>query len=78
MIFPAVRRSYRSLQWQKSLQSANNGACVEVAQSGPMILVRDSKSPRGSALTYTPQEWSAFIDGVKKGEFDHFGETANE
>ncbi len=36
-----------------------------------MVAVRDSKNPSGAILFYTPEEWSAFIDGAKKGEFDH-------
>jgi hypothetical protein len=32
--------------------------------------MRDSKDPSGPVLTYTRIEWSAFLDGVKKGEFD--------
>jgi predicted secreted Zn-dependent protease len=60
------------IQWQKSVRSAANGSCVEVGWHGDMIAVRDSKEPRTFALTYTQREWAAFLDGVKKGEFDHF------
>jgi hypothetical protein len=35
-----------------------------------MIAVRDSKNRDGSVLFYTRLEWDAFLDGVKKGEFD--------
>lgn len=28
------------------------------------------------ALIYTPAEWDAFCDGVRKGEFDRFATTA--
>ncbi|WP_345409417.1 DUF397 domain-containing protein [Nonomuraea salmonea] len=45
--------------------------CVEVATNLPgMIAVRDSKNPAGSALVFTPDEWRAFLGGVKLGEFD--------
>jgi hypothetical protein len=37
-----------------------------------MIMVADSKHPGGPALSYTLQEWDAFLDGAKKGEFDDF------
>jgi hypothetical protein len=37
-----------------------------------MIAVRDSKDPDGPVLLYTPREWDAFLDGVKRGEFDGF------
>jgi hypothetical protein len=56
--------------WRKAQLSVNNGACVEVAPTSGMIAMRDSKDPSGPVLTYTRIEWSAFLDGVKKGEFD--------
>jgi hypothetical protein len=36
-----------------------------------MILVRDTKNRgRGPVHRYTPEEWRAFITGVRNGEFD--------
>jgi Domain of unknown function (DUF397) len=58
------------LQWIKASQSYASGACVELAPAGNMIMMRDSKNPM-IHLCLTPQEISAFLDGVKKGEFDH-------
>lgn len=46
-----------------------NGACVEVARPPGEVLVRDSKNPDGPVLTFTPDEWSAFVLGVKADEF---------
>lgn len=46
------------------------GNCVEVRASGPDIEVRDSKNPEAGALTFTEDEWTAFVAGVKAGEFD--------
>jgi hypothetical protein len=37
-----------------------------------MIMIADSKNPGGPFLSYTMQEWDAFLDGAKKGEFDDF------
>jgi hypothetical protein len=53
-------------KWHKSSYSTNDGACVEVAGSR----VRDSKDRDGAVLNFTPDEWQAFIAGVKAGEFD--------
>ena len=56
--------------WRKSSYSgANGGGCVEVAQLPAVVAIRDSKDPDGSRLTFSPQEWQAFIAGVKAGEF---------
>ena len=55
--------------WRKSSHSSNNG-CVEVAQSGDQIAVRDSKDPAGPVLMFTAYEWRAFFAGVRDGEFD--------
>jgi hypothetical protein len=32
--------------------------------------MRDSKDPNSPVLTFTHQEWAAFLDGAKRGEFD--------
>lgn len=56
--------------WKKSTRSGSTGNCVEVARNLPgVIAVRDSKDPDGPALLFTPGEWSAFIGGVRDGEF---------
>ena len=57
--------------WRKSsYSSGNGGACVEVAGNLPdVVAVRDSKNPEGPALVFTPEEWRAFLDGVRAQEF---------
>ncbi|NES16937.1 MULTISPECIES: DUF397 domain-containing protein [Micromonospora] len=48
--------------WRKSTRSGAQGNCVEVADNLPgVVAVRDSKDPQGPALTFTPEEWSAFV-----------------
>jgi uncharacterized protein DUF397 len=34
------------------------------------VAVRDSKDPDGAALAFAPDEWLAFTDGIKAGNFD--------
>jgi hypothetical protein len=57
--------------WRKSSYSSGNGGqCVEVARNLPdVVAVRDSKNPEGPALVFTPEEWRAFLDGVRAQEF---------
>jgi hypothetical protein len=60
------------LTWRKSKRSGGQGGnCVEVASlpDGGMA-VRDSKNPDGPNLRFTAAEWTAFVGGVKDGEFE--------
>ena len=56
--------------WRKSTFSDATANCVELADSGPAILVRDSKHPTGGHLTFTRSELAAFIAGIKHGDLD--------
>ena len=58
------------LVWRKARRSTGNGACVEVADTGHVVAVRDSKNPQGAILTYTTAEWRSFLDDAKRGTFD--------
>jgi Domain of unknown function (DUF397) len=49
----------------------NFGNCVEVGQAlDGSVVVRDSKDADGLLLAFTREEWLAFVQGVKVGEFD--------
>ncbi len=56
-----------ALSWKKSTASGE-GSCVEVARVGETILVRDSKDPLGPALTFSGEEWEAFLTGARSGQ----------
>lgn len=57
--------------WTKSSRSGNNGGqCVEVASFPGVVLIRDSKKPRGPVLAVTSVEWGSFLHSVKRGDFD--------
>jgi hypothetical protein len=56
-------------KWRKSTRSGGSN-CVEVAAVGDGFAVRDSKRPSGSVLTYSSEQWRAFIAGAKMGDFD--------
>ena len=62
--------------WVKSSLSFANGNCVEVSdQPEGTVGVRNSREREGPVLRFTPDEWQAFLGGVRNGEFDDFGRT---
>jgi hypothetical protein len=67
-------RPNSELNWVKSSLSFSNGNCVEVASlADGGVGVRNSRDVGGSVLAFTPDEWHAFLGGVRNGEFDSFG-----
>jgi len=54
--------------WRKSSR-CGNATCVEVAKVDDQYLIRDSKNPSAAALSFTEEEWVAFVAGVNAGEF---------
>lgn len=61
-----------ALIWRKASFSNESGNdCLEVADL-PIgrLAVRDSKHPDGPILNFTTPVWSAFVSGVRAGEFD--------
>jgi Domain of unknown function (DUF397) len=64
-------RSLPDIPWRTAIKSSG-GSCVQVGRRNGVIMVTDSKHPGGPILSYTLQEWDAFLDGAKKGEFDDF------
>ena len=43
---------------------------MQVKSQDDMIVVGNSRLIDGPFLSYTRDEWTAFLDGAKKGEFD--------
>ena len=63
-----------SARWRKSQASNPSGSCVQVAElADGAIAMRNSRHPSGPALIYTRAEITAFLTGVKNGEFDDLG-----
>lgn len=55
----------------KASEACEAGSCVEVCgDEHDQILVRDSKNPEAGHLSFTKDEWLAFLAGAKTGEFD--------
>jgi hypothetical protein len=49
-------------EWRKSSYSGNSGNCVEVADLGQAVAVRDSKDREEAVLMFPADEWRAFIN----------------
>jgi hypothetical protein len=57
-------------RWTVSSFCDLNG-CVEVGRyTDGRVAVRDTKDRSRPALVFTPMEWTAFVHGVRAGEFD--------
>ena len=59
------------LRWFTSSFSGGNGEnCVEVALLPGEVAVRDTKDRALPPHRYAAADWSAFLAGVRAGEFD--------
>ena len=56
--------------WRKARRSQHNGGCVEVANLGDAMAVRDSKRPEAGAHVVGRNAFSAFLADAKAGRFD--------
>lgn len=71
------RSSAPTQDWQpgefvkSSFSGTNQGQCVEVATRPGHVALRNSNHAWGGPLVeYTTDEWTAFLRGVKAGEFE--------
>jgi hypothetical protein len=55
--------------WQVS-RSCDGGACISVARNGAAVLIGNTRRPEGPVGEFTTDEWRAFLDGAKRGDFD--------
>lgn len=59
--------------WEKSSYSnGSGGQCIEFCRSFAIkdaVPVRDSKDPQGPALVFSADAWSAFVAGIRVGDF---------
>ncbi|MEU1305173.1 DUF397 domain-containing protein [Streptomyces shenzhenensis] len=54
------------MTWRKSSYSGTNGGdCVEVADLGGRVAVRDSKDPGAGRFAVAPGAWTAFLRDLK-------------
>ena len=55
--------------WTRSARCVSDSHCVEVADLGETMGLRDSKRPEVS-LTFSKPSWQTLVDAIKNGEFD--------
>ncbi|PIR45447.1 MAG: hypothetical protein COV09_01415 [Candidatus Vogelbacteria bacterium CG10_big_fil_rev_8_21_14_0_10_50_13] len=48
----------------------NRRTCVSVKIENKDVKVRNTEDPTKKTLSFNHQEWTAFIEGAKNGEFD--------
>ncbi|MBM0204162.1 DUF397 domain-containing protein [Micromonospora tarensis] len=62
-----------AVAWHVSTRSnSNGGSCVEagpVLDGSRRVAVRDSKDRAAATLVYPVEGWTAFVLGIKDGEF---------
>lgn len=55
------------LNWRRATYSSNGGGnCVEVADHGSRVFVRDTKHRTGPVLRFSPAVWRRFGDQLKR------------
>ncbi|MFF5131786.1 DUF397 domain-containing protein [Streptomyces syringium] len=59
-----------SIRFRKSSFSDPNHECVEIATNVPNIVaIRDSKSPHGPVIRFSPGPWGTFHSALVTGAF---------
>jgi hypothetical protein len=71
MILVGRRLKLEGSSWRRSTFCAS-GECAEVTKKDDKILLRSSLAP-SVIVTYTPDEWRAFRQGIQSGQFDDLG-----
>ncbi len=58
------------MNWRKSSYTGggNDEACVELAESGDRVWVRDSKDPDGERLAFGREAFAGLLERAKRGD----------
>ncbi|KAA2254842.1 DUF397 domain-containing protein [Solihabitans fulvus] len=57
-------------EWFVPRQSPNGNTCVETKFTDDAVYVRNNLRPEAGTAVFTHDEWSAFVLGVKDGDYD--------
>ena len=54
-------------EWHKSSYSQGDTSCVEVKEGPHSVLIRDTQNRELGHLSFTPTEWTSFLQDLKDG-----------
>jgi hypothetical protein len=60
----------KPVAWRRSQRCGEAGTCVEIAQLGELIGLRDAKNTAHPPLLFDRTAWRSFVAGIKAGEFE--------
>ncbi|GAA3981903.1 DUF397 domain-containing protein [Thermobifida alba] len=66
MVSQNPQATLNTANWRKSSYSADQTACVEVADWAAGAAIRDTKHRDLGALVFPADEWQAFLGAVKR------------
>ena len=67
---PTIEIPLKDEDFQVSGWCGNRPKCVQIAVKPEGVAIRDSKDSTKTTLTFTHEEWDAFIKGVNSGQFN--------
>lgn len=59
-----------TVHWRKASYTTQNGACVELARTSDMIVIRDSKSPVMGMIKLDRAAFATIVERVRKDGLD--------
>ena len=59
----------RARVWLRA-RKCSTGACIEVAFDGETVILRNSADPNRTLLLASREDWDAFSEAVRNGEFE--------
>ncbi len=60
----------KSNEWFVPRRSENGNLCVQTKFTDDAVYVRNNLHPDAGTATFTHEEWTVFVAGVKDGDYD--------